>query len=144
MIDEQQANLIALTADIAAAFVANNSIGPDAVPELISTIYRALAATARGEADQPPAVYEPAVSVRKSLAKRDHILSLIDGKPYKMLKRHLSHHGLTPESYRARYKLRADYPMVAPAYSDLRSEAARRMNLGGGARRRSKSRSKAG
>ena len=66
------------------------------------------------------AVITPAISVRKSLASADFILSLIDGKPYKTLKRHLAQHGLTPEQYRERYKLPKSYPMVAPAYSEAR------------------------
>jgi predicted transcriptional regulator len=70
------------------------------------------------------------VTVRKSLASKDHILSLIDGKPYKTLRRHLSGHGLTPEQYRERYKLKADYPMVAPSYSEKRREVAHRLGLG--------------
>lgn len=74
--------------------------------------------------------FTPAVSVRKSLASPDHILSMIDGKPYKSLKRHLSGHGLTPAEYRARYGLKSDYPMVAPGYSAQRREVAKRLGLG--------------
>jgi predicted transcriptional regulator len=74
--------------------------------------------------------YEGAVTVRKSLASPDHILSMIDGKPYKALKRHLSTNGLTPDEYRARYNLKADYPMTAPTYSAARSEMAKRIGLG--------------
>jgi predicted transcriptional regulator len=74
--------------------------------------------------------YEGAVTVRKSLASPDHILSMIDGKPYKALKRHLSTNGLTPDEYRTRYNLKADYPMTAPTYSAARSEMAKRIGLG--------------
>jgi predicted transcriptional regulator len=74
--------------------------------------------------------YTPAVSVRKSLASNDHIISLIDGKPYKTLRRHLSVHGLTPEQYRQRYKLPADYPMVARSYSEKRRDMAKTIGLG--------------
>ena len=83
--------------------------------------------------------FTPAVTVRKSLASRDHLISLIDGKRYKTLRRHLSTHGLTPETYRERYGLKADYPMVAPSYSEQRSAMAKRIGLGarGKARRRS-------
>jgi predicted transcriptional regulator len=70
------------------------------------------------------------VSVRKSLGSKDHILSMIDGKPYKSLKRHLSRHGLTPDDYRSRYNLPSSYPMVAPAYSEQRREVAKRLGLG--------------
>jgi predicted transcriptional regulator len=72
----------------------------------------------------------PAVSVRKSLASRDHIISMIDGKPYKTLRRHLSTNGLTPEEYRARYNLKADYPMVAESYSEARRAMAKTIGLG--------------
>lgn len=72
----------------------------------------------------------PAVSVRKSLASRDHIISMIDGKPYKTLTRHLSTHGLTQDGYRARYNLSKSYPMTAPAYSEQRREMAKKLGLG--------------
>jgi predicted transcriptional regulator len=71
-----------------------------------------------------------AVSVRKSLASKDHIISLIDGKPYKTLRRHLSGHGLTPDDYRARYGLKPDYPMVSESYSQARREMAKKIGLG--------------
>ncbi len=74
--------------------------------------------------------HPPAVSVRKSLASADHIISMIDGKPYKTLRRHLSTHGLTPDDYRQRYGLKADYPMVAPGYSKARSSMAKSIGLG--------------
>ena len=76
------------------------------------------------------AQFTPAVSVRKSLASKDHIISLIDGKPYKTLRRHLSGHGLTPEQYRERYNLKPDYPMVAEAYSEARRAMAKKIGLG--------------
>lgn len=87
-------------------------------------------------AEQPPVEseakpeYEPAVSVRRSLASKDHIISLIDGKPYKTLTRHLSTQGLTPAEYRARYNLKADYPMTAPSYSEMRRAMAQKIGLG--------------
>lgn len=74
--------------------------------------------------------FTPAVSVRKSLASPEHIISMIDGRPYKALRRHLSSNGLTPDDYRQRYGLRADYPMVAPAYSESRSAMAKTTGLG--------------
>ena len=74
--------------------------------------------------------YEPAVSVRKSLASKDHIISMIDGKPYKTLRRHLSGHGLTPEQYRERYNLKTDYPMVSESYSEARRAMAHKIGLG--------------
>lgn len=80
--------------------------------------------------DEPAQEYTPAVSVRKSLASKDHIISMIDGKPYKTLRRHLSGHGLTPDEYRARYGLKADYPMVSETYSESRRDMAKRIGLG--------------
>jgi predicted transcriptional regulator len=74
--------------------------------------------------------FTPAVSARRSLASKDHIISLIDGKPYKTLTRHLSSNGLTPKEYRARYNLRSDYPMVSENYSQSRREMAKRIGLG--------------
>jgi predicted transcriptional regulator len=74
--------------------------------------------------------FAPAVSVRKSLASKDHIVSMIDGKPYKTLRRHLSTHGLTPQEYRERYNLKPDYPMVAENYSAQRREMAKKIGLG--------------
>lgn len=74
--------------------------------------------------------HTPAVSARKSLASPDHIISMIDGKPYRTLRRHLSGHGLTPEDYRKRYGLKDDYPMVAPSYSESRRAMAKTIGLG--------------
>ena len=80
--------------------------------------------------DMPLEPFIPAVSVRKSLASKDHIISLIDGKPYKMLRSHLRGHGLTPEEYRSRYNLKADYPMVAETYSAVRRATAKKSGFG--------------
>jgi predicted transcriptional regulator len=74
--------------------------------------------------------YTPAVSVRKSLASKDHIISMVDGKPYKTLRRHLATHGMTPEEYRERYNLKPDYPMVAESYSESRRAMAKKIGLG--------------
>ena len=82
------------------------------------------------EETETPAEHTPAVSARKSLASPDHIISMIDGKPYKTLRRHLATNGMTPDEYRARYGLKADYPMVAPAYSESRSAMAKTIGLG--------------
>lgn len=139
MTEQVQASLTELTVDLLAAFVSNNTVGSKDLPELIASTHAALAALNDQQASfapvpaaeaEPESEYRPAVTARKSLGKRDHILSMIDGKPYKTLKRHLSRHGLTPDQYRARYKLPADYPMVAPAYSEARSAAAKRIGLG--------------
>lgn len=90
-----------------------------------------------GKADET--AHQPAVTVRKSLASRDHLISLIDGKPYVTLKRHLSGHGLTPAQYRERYGLKNNYPMVAPAYAEKRRELAKKIGLGSKGRAAKKS-----
>jgi predicted transcriptional regulator len=79
---------------------------------------------------EPAQKHEPAVTVRKSLSSPEHIISLIDGKPYKTLRRHLSRHGMTPEQYRERYGLKKDYPMVAPTYAETRRDLAKKIGLG--------------
>jgi predicted transcriptional regulator len=81
-------------------------------------------------ASEPQGEYTPAVSVRKSLASKDHIISMIDGKPYKTLRRHLATHGLSPAEYRERYGLKPDYPMVAANYSESRRAMAKQIGLG--------------
>ena len=80
--------------------------------------------------EAPAQEYIPAVTARKSLASPDHIISMIDGKPYKTLRRHLATNGMTPAEYRGRYGLKADYPMVAPTYSDARRTMAKSIGLG--------------
>jgi predicted transcriptional regulator len=126
---DMKETLITLTSDIVAAHVSNNSVSIDDVPNLIQSIYGALASLgneAAGSAEAP----EPAVSVRSSV-KRDHIVCLEDGKKMKMLKRHLmTDHGLTPAEYRARWSLPSDYPMVAPAYAEKRRDLAKKIGLG--------------
>ena len=121
--------LITLTSDIVAAHVSNNSVSVGDLPALISNVYGALAGLGQAApvAEAPP---EPAVSVRSSV-KPDHIVCLEDGKKLKMLKRHLmTHYNLTPEQYRARWNLPADYPMVAPNYAEKRRELAKKIGLG--------------
>ncbi len=133
MSQPNETNLIELTADIVSAFVSNNRVGVEQLPQLIRSTYESLQATETpAAAAEEPAetVFERPVSVRKSLASPDVIISMIDGKPYKMLKRHLATHGLTPEEYRQRYKLPADYPMVAPNYAAFRRETAVKLGLG--------------
>lgn len=121
--------LITLTADIVAAHVGNNSVAVGDLPTLISNVYKALAGV-----DQPAPVEdaprEPAVSIRASI-KNDYLVCLEDGKKLKMLKRYLkTTYNMTPEQYRARWNLPADYPMVAPAYAETRRELAKSIGLG--------------
>lgn len=125
-----------LATELTIAWLSNPNTRAQAneVPEFLRTMHEAV--TALTTADVPEEVegqsqsFEPAVSVRKSLASRDHLISLIDGKPYKTLRRHLNNHGLSPEEYRLRYNLKSDYPMVAPAYAEHRRELAKKIGLG--------------
>ncbi len=121
--------LITLTADIVAAHVSNNSVAVSDLPLLIGNVHNALSGLsgATAAAAPPP---EPAVPIRNSV-KRDYIVCLDDGKKLKMLKRHLmTHYGMTPDDYRAKWGLPADYPMVAPAYAETRRELAKAIGLG--------------
>jgi predicted transcriptional regulator len=127
--NDMRETLITLTSDIVAAHVSNNSVAVGDLPTLITNVYSALAGLNQPEAVAEPAP-EPAVSVRASV-KNDHIVCLEDGKKLKMLKRHLAtRYNMTPEQYRARWNLPADYPMVAPAYAEKRRELAKKIGLG--------------
>ncbi|MDF8332597.1 MucR family transcriptional regulator [Novosphingobium cyanobacteriorum] len=127
--NDMRETLITLTSDIVAAHVSNNSVAVGDLATLITNVYSALAGLNQPEAVAEPAP-EPAVSVRSSV-KNDHIVCLEDGKKLKMLKRHLAtRYNMTPEQYRARWNLPADYPMVAPAYAEKRRELAKKIGLG--------------
>lgn len=129
MTEAEKPDLTTLTVQLLSAYVGNNSVAAEALPDLIAKTRQALSrATAPDVATAPVPV--PAVSVRKSLASPEHIFSMIDGKPYKTLKRHIGLHGMTPAEYRNRYGLPTDYPMVAPAYSEQRRATATRNGLG--------------
>lgn len=120
--------LITLTADIVTAHVANNNVDGASLPSLISSVYGALAGL--GTPVVAEARPEPAVSVRSSV-KNDHIVCLECGTKMKMLKRHLmTDHGLSPDDYKARFGLAADYPLVAPDYAEKRRELAKKIGLG--------------
>lgn len=122
-------DLISLTADVASAFVANNKVSSAEVPTLIKSIHEALASAGAPPAPEE-AAQEPAVPVRSSV-KHDYIVCLEDGKKLKMLKRYLrSRYGLTPDQYRSKWNLPADYPMVASNYAARRSEFAKKIGLG--------------
>ena len=123
---------LALTTEIVAAFVANHAIAPADLPALITTVLGSLNDAGRVEEAAParPARPEPAVPVRKSV-QREFIVCLEDGKRVKTLKRYLAkRYDLTPAEYRQRWGLPNDYPMVAPAYAELRSTMAKRFGLG--------------
>jgi len=131
MADNQGAEdtLLTLTADIVAAHVSNNSVAVNDLPNLIQNIHSALTGISHAAA-APEAKLEPKVSVRASV-KPDYIVCLEDGKRLKMLKRHLmTHYNLTPDQYRAKWGLSADYPMVAPNYAEQRRKLAKAIGLG--------------
>src|SRR4051794_30861660 len=121
--------LLTLTADIVAAHVSNNSVAVNDLPNLIQNVHSALAGISGGgaAAEEKP---EPKVSIRASV-KPDYIVCLEDGKKLKMLKRHLmTHYSMTPDQYRQKWGLAADYPMVAPNYAEQRRMLAKSIGLG--------------
>jgi predicted transcriptional regulator len=120
--------LIALTSDIVAAHVTNNTVAVGDVPTLIQNVYGALQGLGASEpVEERP---EPAVSIRASV-KPDYLVCLEDGKKMKMLKRYLmTQYGMTPDQYRQRWNLPADYPMVAPEYAEKRRALAKDIGLG--------------
>ena len=123
-------NLIELTADVVSAYVSNNPVPVGDLPALIGQIHAALKGTAGGVEPEKPEALKPAVPIKKSITP-DYIVSLEDGKKFKSLKRHLAtHYDLTPEEYRTKWGLPADYPMVAPNYAAARSALAKTMGLG--------------
>ncbi len=125
---ENQDLLITLTSEIVTAHVANNETGVEDVPVLIQSVYGALSGLSTQAEEEPRP--EPAVSIRASI-KPDYIVCLEDGKKMKMLKRHLmTAYGMTPDDYRERWGLPADYPMVAPNYAEKRRELAKKIGLG--------------
>jgi len=120
--------LAALTAEIVGAYVANNSVATTDLPTLIDTIHNALRTV--DQPDAPPEVAKPtAASIRKSITP-DALISFIDGKPYRMLKRHVGKHGMSLADYKVKFGLPRDYPTTSPSYSAARSALAKSMGLG--------------
>jgi len=121
--------LITLTADIVSAHVSNNSVAVNDLPTLIQNVHGALNGLGQ-RVEEPQPKQEPAVSIRSSI-KPDFIVCLEDGKKLKMLKRHLmTHYSMTPDEYRQKWGLAADYPMVAPNYAEQRRTLAKKIGLG--------------
>ena len=131
MTDETSSDhFIELTAEVVAAYVSNNPVPASELPALIGHIHAALKGVGGGTVQEAPEALKPAVPIKKSVTP-DYIISLEDGKKFKSLKRHLAtHYGLSPEEYRAKWNLPADYPMVAPNYAAARSALAKTMGLG--------------
>lgn len=135
--DVSELNAVELATELTIAWLnnANNRVAAEDVPTFLKTMHATVldlgnAAPVEQPESSEPQEFTPAVSVRKSLASKDHILSMIDGKPYKTLRRHLAGHGLTPDQYRERYGLKSDYPMVAETYSQSRRDMAKKIGLG--------------
>ncbi len=138
MADEMiDTNAVELATELTIAWLGNPNTrtSADEVPAFLGKMHETVSALLGAGAqaattDAPASDYTPAVSARKSLASKDHIISMIDGKPYKTLRRHLATNGLTPAEYRERYGLKADYPMVAENYSESRRAMAKKIGLG--------------
>ncbi|WCS25631.1 MucR family transcriptional regulator [Methylobacterium sp. NMS14P] len=131
---ERSASVTGLAAELVASYVANTPVPASELSKLIESVHGAIAALASGNAPYAAAAAEEVdrptpAQIRKSV-RHDGIISFIDGKTYKTMKRHLTSHSLDPRSYRKRYGLPADYPMVAPSYAEQRSVLARAIGLG--------------
>jgi predicted transcriptional regulator len=134
MTDSFDTRIIEMTTEIVAAYVSGNDLLASEVPGLISTVFAALRHVEVGTPVAAPRELVPAVSAKKSIFP-DYIICLEDGKRFKSLKRHLrSSYDMTPEQYRTKWALPADYPMVAPNYAAARSELAKKIGLGRGSR----------
>jgi len=134
-----ESDSLRLTADIVAAYVANNTVSASGISDLIRVVHTAVAGLGQPEPEPPARAIErpkPAVPISRSV-QQDHIVCLEDGKKLTMLKRYLrSRYDLSPEDYRRRWGLPADYPMVAPDYAARRSDFAKQIGLGKGVRRK--------
>ena len=138
MNDGGNSNFIQLTAEIVSAYVSNNTVASGDIPALINQVHAALTRVSGNSGEAPVEALKPAVSVKKSITP-EYIVCLEDGKKFKSLKRHLrTQYNMTPEQYRDKWSLPADYPMVAPNYAQARSELAKQMGLGQQRRRRSR------
>jgi predicted transcriptional regulator len=135
--DTYQPNAVELATELTIAWLSNPNTrtSADEVPAFLSQMHSSVQSLVSGSQteespSEEPKEYVGAVTARKSLASPDHIISMIDGKPYKTLRRHLAGNGMTPVEYRERYGLKADYPMVAPTYSEARRTMAKSIGLG--------------
>ena len=130
MNDSAGKTTVELTANIVSAYLSNNPTQASEIPNLISQVHAALLRVSTGRVDAPLEPAKPAVSVKKSMTP-EYLVCLEDGKRFKSLKRHLrTQYKMSPEQYRERWSLAADYPMVAPNYAKTRSQLAKKMGLG--------------
>jgi len=126
-IDEEE--ILRMTTDIVSSFLTHNSVPADSIPDLIRSVHATMGEIS-GSSAKPEPKSKPAIPVSKSITD-EHIVCLEDGKKLKMLKRHLmTHYGMTPEDYRAKWGLPNDYPMVAPNYAEKRRQLAKAIGLG--------------
>jgi predicted transcriptional regulator len=138
MNDKSSNNYIELTADIVSAYVSNNAVAAGDISALISQVHSALLRVSNGQSEAVSEALKPAIAVKKSITP-DFLVCLEDGKKFKSLKRHLrTQYNMTPEHYREKWGLAADYPMVAPNYAEARSQLAKQMGLGQQRRRRAR------
>jgi predicted transcriptional regulator len=136
MTDGTGKGYIDLTANIVSAYLSNNPTPASDIPNLISQVHSALMRVSSGRSEAPAEPAKPAVSLKKSI-NPDYLVCLEDGKRFKSLKRHLrTQYNMTPEQYRDKWGLPADYPMVAPNYAVARSQLAKQMGLGQQRRKR--------
>jgi len=129
-INSDISELLAVTTDIVVSYTSNNTIPAAELPDFIEAVFIKIQQIASGEATAPAEELVPAVPIKKSIT-REYIICLEDGKKLKMLRRHLSSaYDMTPEQYREKWGLKPDYPMVAPAYAELRQQLAKKIGLG--------------
>jgi predicted transcriptional regulator len=130
---EMDFGIVQRVSDLVAAYVSNNRVPVAELPALIASVHAAMTGlTASGASAEPPepTVEKPTPAQIKKSMRPDGLVSFLDGRAYKTLKRHLTKHGLTPDSYRARFGLPSDYPVVAAAYSERRSNLAKERRFG--------------
>lgn len=127
--------ILRMTSTIVASFVSNNAVTAEGLPDVIRSVYKTVSSLSGAPEPRAEDRPKPAVPISKSVGE-DYIICLEDGKKLKMLKRYLrSRFNMTPDEYRRRWGLPADYPMVAPAYTERRSEFAKKIGLGKGVRK---------
>ena len=128
--ESSEFDLTSLAADIVSAYVANNAVGSDKLPEIIGSVYGALSRASLQAVEPEKVELKPAVAIKKSVTP-EYLICLEDGQKFKSLKRHLkTHYDMSPEEYREKWGLPHDYPMVAPHYAAARSDMAKNMGLG--------------
>jgi len=122
--------IIEMTTEIVASYVSGNTVDASELPALIQNVFKALSNIDAPVVEAEPETPKPSAAQIKKSITPDALISFIDGKRYKTLKRHLTTHGMTVSEYKAKFGLPADYPTTAPSYSEHRSAMARTMGLG--------------